>query len=222
MKKENLFTELVRDYGKNNSVYLGPYASYTWQHDPKHHLFTLARYKFCSKMLVKQNLVLEVGCGDATGIPLLLQSVNSIYAIDINSDIIEYNQVNNTRNNVIFEQRDIMQNPFDNKFDAALSLDVIEHIPSEYEDLFIKNISRSLTQHSVFLIGTPNITANKYASIGSQREHINMKSHETLYNLLNKYFYHVFIFSMNDEVLHTGFYEMGHYILAVCSEKKVN
>ena len=35
-----------------------------WRNDPKHLSFTLARYKFCAKLLDGKNTALEVGCGD--------------------------------------------------------------------------------------------------------------------------------------------------------------
>ena len=41
-----------------------------------------------------------------------------------------------------------------------------------------------------------------------------------LKSLLSKYFHNVFIFSMNDEVVHTGFYPMAHYLFALCCDKK--
>jgi len=34
--------------------------------------------------------------------------------------------------------------------------------------------------------------------------------------LVQRYFDNVFIFSMNDETIHTGFYPMAHYLLALC------
>jgi hypothetical protein len=33
--------------------------------------------------------------------------------------------------------------------------------------------------------------------------------------LLQEFFHNVFIFCMNDEVLHTGFHKMAHYIFAL-------
>jgi hypothetical protein len=35
-----------------------------------------------------------------------------------------------------------------------------------------------------------------------------------------EYFHHVFIFPMNDEVVHTGFYRMANYLFAVCCSQK--
>ena len=34
------------------------------------------------------------------------------------------------------------------------------------------------------------------------------------------FFKHVFLFSMNDEVVHTGFEKMAHYLFVVCCAKK--
>ena len=44
---------------------------------------------------------------------------------------------------------------------------------------------------------------------------MNCKSGEALKRTLERYFHTVFVFSMNDEVVHTGFYPMAHYLLGV-------
>jgi hypothetical protein len=109
----------------------------------------------------------------------------------------------------------------DEKFDLICMFDVIEHIPQDKELMFVKNIVSSLTDDAVLIMGTPNITANEYASPGSKEGHINLKSAETLKKLMLDSFHNVFIFSMNDEVVHTGFPEMCHYIIALGVQKKV-
>ena len=81
------------------------------------------------------------------------------------------------------------------------------------------NILRNLKTHSVFILGTPNITAAKYQSEQSNIGHINLYSYERLKNMMSKYFHHVFMFSMNDEVVHTGFGDMAHYIFSIGVEK---
>ena len=35
-------------------------------------------------------------------------------------------------------------------------------------------------------------------------------------DILEKYFKNVFLFSMNDEVVHTGFSKMAHYLICLC------
>src|ERR1035441_10302667 len=51
---------------------LGLMTNQAWTDDPRHLLFTLARYKFVAKMLTGKNRVLEVGCADAFGTRLVV------------------------------------------------------------------------------------------------------------------------------------------------------
>jgi hypothetical protein len=37
---------------------------------------------------------------------------------------------------------------------------------------------------------------------------------------MQQFFHNVFMFSMNDEVVHTGYHPMAHYLLAVCAHRK--
>ncbi len=105
--------------------------------------------------------------------------------------------------------------PIKGPFDAAYSLDVIEHIPSPLENRFVGNIATSLKPNGILLMGTPNIEAHRFASEGSRLGHVNLKSGDTLSALLAQFFENVFIFSMNDEVVHTGFTPMAHYLTAM-------
>ena len=52
-------------------------------------------------------------------------------------------------------------------YDAAYSLDVIEHVPQESEDLFMTNLCKCLQPQAVGIIGTPNIEASRFASEAS-------------------------------------------------------
>ena len=213
---KSVFAQAV-DRHKNGEAYtLGPYASLDLVGDPRHLFIALARYKFCSKMLAGRQRVLEVGCGDGLGLELILQTCSKVTAIDLEPAIIQYNQEHNRYpDRLEFEARDIIARPYQAEFDAALSLDVLEHIAPEQENDFLRHLGQSLQQQAPCLIGTPNITASAYASEGSRREHINLKSHETLLASLTPHFHNIFIFSMNDELVHTGFYPMAHYLMAL-------
>ena len=96
--------------------------------------------------------------------------------------------------------------------DAAITIDVIEHLEEKFEDKFIKSIVKCLHPDGVLITGTPNITASQYASPRSEAQHINLKSMKTLQEMTQKYCKNVFMFGMNDEVLHTGYAPMCHYI----------
>lgn len=198
-------------------VGLGPIASHSWRTDPRHLGFFLARYKFCAKMLAGKSSVLEVGCGDGFGMRVVLQEVESAVGIDFDPLFTRWaaEQAVHEVLRCSFVTLDITQQVPSGRFDGAYSLDVIEHIPSHLENQFIRNICHALSPDGVCIIGTPNITSQPYASTISRRGHVNCKSAEELKILMSGYFDNVFLFGMNDEVLHTGFCAMAHYLFAM-------
>lgn len=203
-------------YHEKGGVVLGPYTSHIWRNDPKHLLFLLARYKFCSKVLSGKKNILEVGCGDSFGTGIVLQTVERIHGIDIEPLVIEDNiKRAEYGDRSTYEVQDITAGRLKDTYDGAFALDVIEHIPADLEQNFMENIANSLVRDAVCIIGTPNITAQQHASKESAIGHINLKSAENLKNLMEPYFENVFIFSMNDEVVHTGFTPMAHYLMGV-------
>ena len=114
----------------------------------------------------------------------------------------------------------ILDEPLDKLFDGIFGLDVLEHIDPTEEHKFMKNICKSLKPIGVTIIGMPSLESQTYASKLSKEGHINCKTGDDLRDLMYQYFNTVFLFSMNDETLHTGFAPMSHYLLAVCSHKK--
>ncbi|MBI5569133.1 MAG: class I SAM-dependent methyltransferase [Desulfomonile tiedjei] len=200
---------------------LGLTANQLWHHDPRHLLFLLARYKFVAKMLSGKKAVLEVGCGDAFGTRLVLQEVGRICATDIEPVfVIDVNDRMADRWRFDCRVHDMLAGPVEGEFDAAYSLDVIEHIAPEKEHPFLSNICQSLGEHGVLILGTPSLQSQVHASEPSRQGHINCKDHKELKKLVSTYFHTVFIFSMNDEVVHTGFYPMAHYLFAIGVGKK--
>ena len=215
--RERQYQIQVDTIDEKGPVHLGPTTSHLWRSDPRHLGFLLARYKFCAKMLAGKSSVLDVGCGDGFGIRVVLQEVVSIHGIDFDPLFIEWAQEHAEHEglNCTFSVLDITQEAPKGKFDAAYSLDFIEHIQPELEHKCMENICKALKPHAVCILGTPNITAKEYASRWSAHGHINLKSSESLRALLSRYFHNVLIFSMNDEVVHTGFYLVAHYLLGV-------
>src|SRR5205085_11817441 len=67
---------------------LGLMTNQAWTDDPRHLVFTLARYKFVAKMLTGRNHVLEVGCADAFGTRLVLQEVKRLTASDFDQTFV--------------------------------------------------------------------------------------------------------------------------------------
>jgi 2-polyprenyl-3-methyl-5-hydroxy-6-metoxy-1,4-benzoquinol methylase len=114
----------------------------------------------------------------------------------------------------------MLDGPLGPPFDAAYSLDVLEHIPAEKERVFLKNVAGSLNDLGELIIGMPSLESQAYASPGSKAGHVNCKSAPELKTLLRDYFHSVFMFSMNDEVVHTGYHPMAQYVFAVCANKR--
>ena len=200
-----------------DGIAMGPHTSYQYKTDPKHLCFVLARYKFCAKLLGGRNSALEVGCGDAFGTPLVAQTVKQVLGIDWDEHLISSTRQRLSHfKNCEFRQHDIIEmKPFDRSFDAVYSLDVVEHIDPQLEETFMRNCCDSLSDKGLFILGTPNETAAEYGSPSSKIGHINLKSASALQELLSKYFETTFLFGMNDEVVHTGFLNMAHYLFGV-------
>jgi 2-polyprenyl-3-methyl-5-hydroxy-6-metoxy-1,4-benzoquinol methylase len=203
------------------NVCLGVATSQCYMLDPRSIAFIASRYKFVSKLLDGKQEVIEVGCGDAFGSPIVAESVGRLVCTDIDEGTLSDNLRRLSGfSNMSFSYFDFRSSPYFDKVDAVYCVDVLEHIFPNEEDDLITNISGSLNRDGVLLIGTPNVTAEKYASPNSVLGHVNLKDHKALKNLGKKYFENVFIFSMNDEVVHTGYYPMAHYLWALCVTPK--
>jgi cyclopropane fatty-acyl-phospholipid synthase-like methyltransferase len=214
----------VDEHMLNGPVEMGPMSGATWRGDPRRLTFMLARYKFVSKMLAGKSSVVEIGCGDGFGMRMVLQTVERGVGIDFDPVFIEWARSQALKEGIPAEfiLHDVTAAPPPGQFDAAYSLDVIEHIEPEIEGRFIANIAAALKPDGLCFIGTPNITSAPYASEPSRIGHINLKSAETLTASLAPVFQHVFIFSMNDEMVHTGFSPMAHYLMAMCVNPRRN
>jgi len=201
---------------------LGLMTNQAWQDDPKHLLFTLSRYKFVAKMLAGRDHVLEVGCADAFGTRIVLQAVNRLTATDFDPVFVaDVKSRMHDKWKFECEQHDMLAGPYPGKFDAAFALDVIEHIAPEKEMLFVANIVRSLSKHGTLILGCPSAKSQTYASPPSKAGHVNCKDGGDMQLLLRRFFHNVFVFSMNDEVVHTGFFPMAHYIIGIgCGQKE--
>jgi cyclopropane fatty-acyl-phospholipid synthase-like methyltransferase len=189
--------------------------------DPKHLGFTLARYKFAAKMLRANKEIVEIGCGEGLGAFFFVRETQARYlGIDFDEKQIDYaktNVVPHGDGRVEFICQDVIATPLTGvRPDGIVSLDVVEHIASSEEDTFYRHIFSALPQDGVAIIGTPSKLAESYASEASREGHINLYDPDRLIATLQKYFRRVFLFSMNDEMVHTGFKEMAHYLMALC------
>jgi 2-polyprenyl-3-methyl-5-hydroxy-6-metoxy-1,4-benzoquinol methylase len=219
--REPQYQECVEAARTRGFERLGLRASQSWHDDPKHLLFRLARYKFVAKMLAGAEHVLEIGCGDAFGTRIVQQHVKRLSATDFDEVFVEdvkARMVERWRFTVF--QHDLLAGPISGSYDGVFALDVLEHIRPQDEDTFLRNALAPLLPHGVAIFGMPSLESQAHASPTSRAGHVNCKSMPDFKNTMQRYFHNVFMFSMNDEVVHTGFHAMAHYLLALCTGKK--
>lgn len=206
---------------KHGITRLGLMVNESWNQDPKRTLFTLSRYKFVAKMLEGRDNILEVGCADAFGTRIVQQSTNKMTAVDFDPLFIaDVHERMDPHWSFEAHVHDMLSGPVPGTFDAAYALDVLEHMSPDVEHLFLKNVVSSLSNTGVAIFGMPSLESQAYASPQSKAGHVNCKSGKDLKATLEQHFHSVFLFSMNDEVVHTGYSPMAHYLLVVCAHKK--
>lgn len=220
--KEGQYNLCLEYYDQRGLESLGLMTSQAWYDDPKRLTFTLARYKFVAKLFAGRRHVLEVGCADAFATRIVVQEVGRLTATDFDPLFIEDARKRcNERWHFDCVVHDMLAAPMPGSFDGAYALDVLEHIRPEDEDLFIRHMIAPLEADGALILGMPSLESQDYASPISKEGHVNCKSMPDFRATMQRYFTNVFMFSMNDEVVHTGYHKMAHYLFALCCGKKV-
>jgi 2-polyprenyl-3-methyl-5-hydroxy-6-metoxy-1,4-benzoquinol methylase len=203
------------------AISLGLLKSREWISDPRRFLFSQSRYKFVSKLLSGRKNVLEVGCGDAFNAPIVMQEIGNLTVTDFDPEFIEDAKAH-VQPEYPYEARvhNFLDGPMEGRFDAVYLLDVLEHIEAKDEARFIGNIMACLTGDAVMIVGMPSLESQIHASPGSKAGHVNCKSAPDLKYTMETFFHSVFMFCMNDEVVHTGYHKMAHYVIAVCAHPR--
>ena len=216
--KEIQYTYLFEKKLEDPGTTLGPMMRNVWNRDPKRLLFVLSRYKFVSKMLSGKNKVLEIGCGDGWASRIVKQTVKELTLSDFDPMFINYAKSQNNRNwNMNYQILDLTQSPSTKPYDAIYLIDVFEHINPKVEKDFIFNITQSLASDGTVIIGIPSLESQTLIPKEKRDPgHVNCKTGDQLFNTLNEFFNNVFIYSMNDEIVHTGYNKMANYLFALC------
>lgn len=203
---------------------MGPHSSYEWRESIRRVLFSEARYKFAAKMLgnylvPNTNIILEMGCSDGLGACFLAEFAKEVFAVDFDEDAINFAN-EHKKENITFILDNFLGKKY-GEFDGVVSFDVIEHIYPENVDIFIRTVVNNLKSGGVLVIGTPSYESQKYSRENVAGAHVNVYKGEDFYLMLKKYFHNVFIFTQNDEIIHTGHLRMANYLIAICTGAKI-
>ena len=201
-------------------VRLGPMHSYHQARSPRRMLYTMSYYKLAAKLISQEARVLDVGCGEGLGTWMLAVECGFAKGVDFDADSIAIARANWPPQRAEFECADVLELEPE-AYDAVVSFDVIEHILPARADAFLRGLTANLGPYGIAIIGTPNVTSEKYASAVTNAGHVNLYSGERLRQEMSRYFTQVFMFGANDEVVHTGFLPMAHYLIAVGCRKRL-
>jgi len=80
--REPQYNSCLRTREEQGLTSLGLMTNQVWEDDPRRLAFVLARYKFVSKMLSGKASVGELGCGDAFGTRIVMQTTGKVVAYD--------------------------------------------------------------------------------------------------------------------------------------------
>jgi 2-polyprenyl-3-methyl-5-hydroxy-6-metoxy-1,4-benzoquinol methylase len=194
--------------------HFGRHWSYNLNDDPKRLAFVLARYRFAAQMACSGKKVLELGCSEGIGATLLVEFATKYTGVDMDGSAVFSAKANFSGPECRFIEDDFLDKKYGH-FDAVISMDVIEHIHKKFEAQFFNTVRKNLGKDGVCIIGTPNVASERYASPTSRLGHVNLYSADRLEESLRTLFHNVFIFSMNDEMVHTGFAPMAHFLIGV-------
>jgi hypothetical protein len=197
---------------------LGSMATDRWPSDSKLLGVTLSRYKFVSKMFANFDSVLEIRAADAWYSRVVFNEVQKVTLSDFDKiwlDDFESQEIYR-ESGTEYLVHNFVDSKLNKVFEGVYALDVLEHTHPSEQGSFLSNIYSSLTPYGVAIFGMPSTESQVYASAGSKAGHVNCQSGEELKKNPKEYFQDVFIFSMSNEVVHTGFTPMAHYLLALC------
>ncbi len=172
-------------------------------------------------MLEGVEKVCEIGCGDGFASAVVAQTAKKLILTDFDPLFIrEAIKVTKIRKNIEVMEHNFVEVSLPENFDAIYALDVLEHINKREEFQFLRNIVNSLSRSGICIIGMPSIESQVYASDISKAGHVNCKSGIELKAFMSNFFENTFLFSMNDEVVHTGFSPMAQYVIVLAVTPK--
>ncbi len=114
----------------------------------------MARYHFAVR-LARAKRVLDAGCGAGYGSAELANVAESVFAIDIAPEAVEYARAHYPIPNLAFEQASCTALPYaDGAFDLVVAFEVIEHLEN-WRD-FLREVRRVLAPAGQLIVSTPN------------------------------------------------------------------
>jgi 2-polyprenyl-3-methyl-5-hydroxy-6-metoxy-1,4-benzoquinol methylase len=186
--------------------------------DPNLDLISLqahvARYSFVFRQLESESDVIEVGCGTGYGAFAMSSKCNSVVGFDPYVDMAKLSS-KWTRPNLRFVES---LEGLGGKFDAILSMEVIEHMPRNEADNFILKLKELGHAESKWFLSTPRVLPDELRTENRKRAHPFEYTYEGFRSLLKTHFKHVHLFSQNDGVISSQNPSMAWNFVSICTD----
>lgn len=156
----------------------------------------ISRYRFASRFIKSGYSIIDVGCGTGYGTYELSTKAKKIVGVDISPEAIDYANENYYNHNLSYICHDSKQMNLEEKFELAVSFEVIEHIDSV--EMYLESIKKCLSPEGIFIVSTPNKKMYSDA-IENYNNSYHVKEYylDEFKGLLNGYFKHIIIYSQD-------------------------
>lgn len=172
-----------------------------------------SRYKFIAKLLHRNDRVLEIGCSDGVSSNFFSKYVKSVDGIDFDEEAI--NEAKENFPHIHFEQANALEFRTDKVYDTIIMLDFIEHFNQEDGKKLVEKYSKILSDKGMLIVGTPSKHFEKYRAEHNKLHHLHEYYPDELNQLMEEYFERIMVFSMNDEIVHTGNQNLAWFLFSV-------
>ncbi|HKB96170.1 MAG TPA: methyltransferase domain-containing protein [Rhizomicrobium sp.] len=170
-------------------------------------------YEFACNQFGTRDRVLDIACGDGYGCRIMADHVGAVLGVDINQPLIAANQQNNAAANISYGVDDCFALSLaDGAVTGATAMELIEHLPVDQVDSFVKEVRRVVAPGGSFICSTPQ---NSHGEIPVVPWHVREYSVAELRAILERHFSSVKILSSKSGGRLTES-ETGQKMVALC------
>ena len=170
-------------------------------------------YEFALNQFNAKDRVLDIACGDGYGCRILAAQVGQVLGVDINAPLIAANRQNNETANIAYGVDDCFALSLDDgAVSGATAMELIEHLPVDQVDTFVKEVRRVVAPGGSFICSTPQ---NSHGDIPVVPWHVKEYSVTELRAILERHFASVKILSSKSGGRLTEC-ETGQKMVALC------
>lgn len=170
-------------------------------------------YQFARAQFGARDRVLDIACGDGYGCRILADNVGQVLGVDINEPLIGANQNSNAVDNISYDVGDCFALTLpDGAVTGATAMELIEHLPVDKVDGFVKEVRRVIAPGGSFICSTPQ---NSHGDIPVVPWHVKEYSVGELRAILERHFSSVKILSSKSGGRLTEC-ETGQKMVALC------